>query len=604
MPTMSVNDLNALGTPRWNANKDGLYNASSNRSGKLKTNTDRATGNFALPLVNTYETNVLANSGTLPATHKAAILKHIPRLLRHSVNSKIITLGTCFGGELAGSLVKIIDRAGHGNLVNTNGVAGDYGVSTGLTGNRAAGAGAGSKYALFGASTVAATSLITANGTNWGFGVFSLSRQYNSAGVLAGSDTGNGTYLGYQGAGVNQSSIGGTTVTYFLPDNVTKQNPQGCRLHTIQSFNGTCTYRVGGYTLGTAAGSPGLPASNISLFGLNASGAFAGDASVGGYVVFSPNLTDAEALELEYFFESVNAEIGRLDMIQNILIIGDSNSRGQGLASPTSLNWGYLLGKNLGLVYRTGTAQTGTSSSITLDAGASAVDDFYKGKFVRITAGTGLNSVGLITSYVGATKVANITPSGLLTWTTPDVTSVFSIDSIDNQGLNSSTLSNNVDAGAGGGGWSSSWLQNRVWYSAGSRMATIYFISLGTNDVKFKVNSTTFITDYETYLNNWFNIGISPNQVVIMGVPATTDTGTYGSDRNQQILFNSGLLALAQKYGCGFVDLFSLTDGVGGAFQGDNLHYTQSMQATIANTIMTQLGNIPATSEILVNGNR
>ncbi len=73
----------------------------------------------------------------------------------------------------------------------------------------------------------------------------------------------------------------------------------------------------------------------------------------------------------------------------------------------------------------TGTAQAGAASSITLHAGASAVDDAYKGMVIRTTGGTGSGQVAAITAYAGATKIATVTPA----WTvTPDITTTFSID--------------------------------------------------------------------------------------------------------------------------------------------------------------------------------
>jgi hypothetical protein len=56
----------------------------------------------------------------------------------------------------------------------------------------------------------------------------------------------------------------------------------------------------------------------------------------------------------------------------------------------------------------TGTPQAGASNSLTLAAGASAVDDFYNGMVLTITGGTGVGSVFVITDYVGSTKVASL----------------------------------------------------------------------------------------------------------------------------------------------------------------------------------------------------
>jgi hypothetical protein len=56
----------------------------------------------------------------------------------------------------------------------------------------------------------------------------------------------------------------------------------------------------------------------------------------------------------------------------------------------------------------TGTAQAGAAGSITLASGASAVNSYYNGMIITITAGTGNGQVGVITGYVGSTKVATV----------------------------------------------------------------------------------------------------------------------------------------------------------------------------------------------------
>lgn len=69
-------------------------------------------------------------------------------------------------------------------------------------------------------------------------------------------------------------------------------------------------------------------------------------------------------------------------------------------------------------------AQGGAASAVTLDAAASAVDDFYNEAAVLITGGTGVGQVRVIADYVGATKVATVTRA----WgTAPDNTSVFAV---------------------------------------------------------------------------------------------------------------------------------------------------------------------------------
>lgn len=75
----------------------------------------------------------------------------------------------------------------------------------------------------------------------------------------------------------------------------------------------------------------------------------------------------------------------------------------------------------------TGTAQAGSAGSITLAAGASSTDDFYSGMVITLTGGTGSGSKGVITDYVGSTKVATVQKSTAAF--TPDGTSTYSIES-------------------------------------------------------------------------------------------------------------------------------------------------------------------------------
>lgn len=73
---------------------------------------------------------------------------------------------------------------------------------------------------------------------------------------------------------------------------------------------------------------------------------------------------------------------------------------------------------------RSNTAQAGAAGTITLDASASATNDFYNDAIVYLTGGTGAGQVRLISGYVGSTKVATITPN----WATnPDNTSTFAV---------------------------------------------------------------------------------------------------------------------------------------------------------------------------------
>lgn len=73
---------------------------------------------------------------------------------------------------------------------------------------------------------------------------------------------------------------------------------------------------------------------------------------------------------------------------------------------------------------RIGTAQAGGSSTITLDAGASAIDNQFNNRRIVLTGGTGSGQVNTIADYVGATKVATVDVPWI---TTPDNTTNFAI---------------------------------------------------------------------------------------------------------------------------------------------------------------------------------
>lgn len=74
---------------------------------------------------------------------------------------------------------------------------------------------------------------------------------------------------------------------------------------------------------------------------------------------------------------------------------------------------------------RSGTAQAGSSTTITLAASETAVEKDTIGKEIAIKSGTGANQLAQITAYNTTTKVATI--SSLDTWTAPDATSTYLI---------------------------------------------------------------------------------------------------------------------------------------------------------------------------------
>lgn len=73
---------------------------------------------------------------------------------------------------------------------------------------------------------------------------------------------------------------------------------------------------------------------------------------------------------------------------------------------------------------RTGTLQAGGTTSVTLDASASATDDFYNDRPIYFTGGAGAGQIAWVSDYTGSTKVAALKPTLLVT---TDGTTTFAV---------------------------------------------------------------------------------------------------------------------------------------------------------------------------------
>lgn len=86
----------------------------------------------------------------------------------------------------------------------------------------------------------------------------------------------------------------------------------------------------------------------------------------------------------------------------------------------------------LPLLRERNTAQAGAAGSITLDTGASSVNEFYTGHIVAIVAGTGSGQARIISAYVGSTRVATVKRNWV---TAPDNTSEFIVIPLDSDSI-------------------------------------------------------------------------------------------------------------------------------------------------------------------------
>jgi len=166
---------------------------------------------------------------------------------------------------------------------------------------------------------------------------------------------------------------------------------------------------------------------------VKAEATYATDSSPAGTDALLVRSIDVTPLESDVVSrELIRPWLGNNDQLlanQRVLINFQIELTGSGTAA-TAPRFGALL-KACGMAETTtssavtGTATAGSAGSITLAAGASATDDAYVGMIISITSGTGSGSSGVITDYVGSTKVATV--QATTASFTPGASSAYSI---------------------------------------------------------------------------------------------------------------------------------------------------------------------------------
>lgn len=92
-------------------------------------------------------------------------------------------------------------------------------------------------------------------------------------------------------------------------------------------------------------------------------------------------------------------------MIHDAIVVADITSDAVKIAGSATAA---TRAKEFWASIESGTAQAGASTTITLESGESSVDDFYKGRIIELTGGTGAKQARKITDYDGTTKVATV----------------------------------------------------------------------------------------------------------------------------------------------------------------------------------------------------
>lgn len=199
--------------------------------------------------------------------------------------------------------------------------------------------------------------------------------------------------------------IGVPAVVYTTPPNFTLQSiDSNGRLDVIKVAGTTQTARDLGASVllssGTGAGQVSLSSGTVTV-GTN------NDKT--GYSLLSTGL-DAIAQSATGMVEIAKAVWDRVLTGATHNIASSAGKRMRQISQAASAN--------------SGTAQAGGSTTITLEAGASAVNDFYTPGLIVIEDGTGAVQYKRIESYDGSTKIATVSTAWAVN---PDATSVYTI---------------------------------------------------------------------------------------------------------------------------------------------------------------------------------
>lgn len=181
---------------------------------------------------------------------------------------------------------------------------------------------------------------------------------------------------------------------------------------------------------------------------------------------------------------------------------------------------------------RSGTAQAGAAGTITLDASASSTTDFYKGRNIELTGGTGAGQVGLVFSYNGTTKVATMYNNWV---TTPDNTTTFAVQGTYGHGVNSSLQAVSDVQGIGGTAGSN--------VSGLSSLGTAYGAGTLTTNITGTLSTVTTLTNLPAITSNWLTAaGLAADAVaeIADGVwdevqSGHTTAGTFGKYLDAQV---------------------------------------------------------------------
>lgn len=140
------------------------------------------------------------------------------------------------------------------------------------------------------------------------------------------------------------------------------------------------------------------------------------DTNTLGHLLLHATATGADVTDMMYYVSATDPRASLPAAVWDRVLTGATHN----IASSAGRRLREISG---GIVW-TGTAQAGSTNSITLDTGASSVNGTYDPAMIRIVSGTGSGQARLILDYTGSTRVAILDRDWRVA---PDNTSVFEI---------------------------------------------------------------------------------------------------------------------------------------------------------------------------------
>lgn len=189
---------------------------------------------------------------------------------------------------------------------------------------------------------------------------------------------------------------------------------------TVAVATGTAQIGVNLVNIAGSAVATGTAQLGVNLVNIGGSAVSATTAQLGVNVVNWNNhvvATPATAGVVDVNVKNYNNQIAVTDgnnypSVNLVDIAGSAVSTSTAQLGVNVVNWGGTATAGAippdQVFIRSGTAQAGGASTITLDSGASATNNFYQNQIVYLYSGTGAGQSAIITSYVGSTKVATI----------------------------------------------------------------------------------------------------------------------------------------------------------------------------------------------------